>query len=771
MRLWYNEPTPKETKCEELASEEGGVWERWSLPLGNGYFGASYYGYTDLDRIQITENSLCNPYSIPTTIPHTRTNGNFGLSSLAEIHLNFGHDNVTDYERYLDIDRAVAGLRYTAEGVMYERELFTSYPDRILAMKIKANKTGNVSFFVGAEIPYLRDYAIDPNDGFGKRGEVSVNADTITLSGYMNYYEIAFEGQIKVQAPSGRITAEADGIRVEGADEAIILFTCGTNYKLESRVFLESNPKKKLAPYEHPHDAVTKRLITAEKKGYDALLASHLADYENLYRRVTINVGDEASKIPTDKLLSEYKSGVHNRYLETLLFQYGRYLLISSSRQGALPANLQGVWNRFVSAPWSAGYWHNINVQMNYWPSCTANLAETFLAYSDYNQAYMESAKHNADVCIKNNYQTNHTEDGTNGWIIGTGGWPYTIEGFEKINHSGPGTGAFTSLLFWDYYDFTRDKEYLCKVAYPVLRDMSIFLSKTLTACDGKLLTYPSASPEITHNGKYFVTRGCAFDQQMIYENHKRTIEAAEILGINDPVIDKFKAELPLLDPVLIGDSGQVKEFREESKYAEFGEYAHRHVSQLVGMYPGTLINADTKEWIEAAKVTLTERGMGSSGWSRAHRMLLWARAGRGDMAGKIMQSLIHVNIMQNLWDQHAPFQIDGNFGYTASLCEMLLQSQSSCIDLIPALPEGWDNGSFDGLVARGNFVIGCEWCDRTVTKISVKSRAGGKLALRAKNILSAGITVNEMPYNAVFSEADVFRIDTAPGDIIEILL
>ena len=770
MRLWFNEQPPKEESFEELATEEGGIWERWSLPLGNGYFGASYYGYTDVDRIQITENSLCNPYSIPTTIPHTRTNGNLGLSSFAEIFIDFGHTDAERYERFLDLDRAVAGVRYTACGTEFERELFTSYPDRVMAMRIGASKPGKVSFLVRAEIPYLRDHAIDPNDGFGKRGDVTVEDGRITLSGYMNYYEIAFEGQLKVCATGGKLSSEAGGIRVEGADEAVILFSCGTNYKLESRVFLESDPKKKLAPYEHPHEAVTKRINDAEKNGYDNLLLSHLNDYCELYGRVKLTAGEEAPELPTNKLVEEYRSGKQSRYLELLLFQYGRYLLISSSRQGALPANLQGVWNRYVSAPWSAGYWHNINVQMNYWPACISNLAEAFLSYADYNQAYMPSAKQNADRCIKNNYSESYTEDGTNGWIIGTGGWPYLIEGFEKINHSGPGTGAFTSLLFWDYYDYTRDKEFLRNVAYPVLRDMSIFLSKTLTECDGKLLTYPSASPEIIHEGKYFVTRGCAFDQQMIYENHKRTVEAAEILGITDPVIDKFKSELPLLDPVIIGDSGQVKEFREEGRYAEFGEYRHRHVSQLVGMFPGTLINADTKEWIEAAKVTLTERGLGSSGWSNAHRALLWARAGRADMASTLLRSLIKKNIMQNLWDQHPPFQIDGNFGYTAGICEMLLQSHSSSIDLIPALPEEWDNGCFEGLVARGNFVIGCEWQNRTVRRISAKSRVGGVLSIRERGIAGAKITVNGAPYGESLADPNVLKLTTSPGDLVDIV-
>lgn len=772
LKLRYVEEPPRSADgYEQLATEEGTVWERWTLPLGNGYFGASVYGYADTERIQITENSLCNPYSPVTHLPRSRVNGCHGLSSFAEIFLEFGHNSPSAYERYLDIDNAIVGVSYTEDGVRYEREILTSYPDRVLAMRIKADKAGAVSFFARAEIPYLRDYALLEGDGFGKRGEVRCVGDTVILSGVMNYYEIAFEGQMRVINSGGTLTAEDGGIRICGADEAVIFFSCGTNYCLEERVFLEPNPKKKLAPYEHPHAAVEKTLTAAMKKGYAAVKASHLEDYRKLYTRVKLNVGSEGFDVPTVRLLEEHREGKQSRYLETLLFQYGRYLLISSSRQGALPANLQGVWNNFVSSPWSSGYWHNINVQMNYWPSCVANLAETFLSYSNYHTAYKPAAMANADRCVKAIYPQGYTEDGTNGWIIGTGCWPYLVEGFDKINHSGPGTGAFTSLLFWDYYDYTRDKDYLRRVAYPALRDMSVFLSKTLSEVDGKLLICPSASPEIIHNGSYYVTRGCAFDQQMIYENHKRTIEAAEILGISEPVIDKFKEELLRLDPVLIGEDGQIKEFREEQHYGEFGERCHRHVSQLVGMYPGTLINTDTNEWLDAAKVTLTERGMGSSGWSSAHRMCLWARAGRADKAMQIMRLLIGKNIMQNLWDQHPPFQIDGNFGFTAAVCEMLIQSHSSCIDLLPALPDEWADGSFEGLVARGNFVIDCEWKNKTPRRIRVTCRVGGRLSLRQAGIGGATLTLNGTPYKKEDAESNILALDTRIGDVLEILI
>ena len=768
MRLNYASPPPKgDTLYEEHATEEGGIWERWTLPLGCGYFGASVYGYTDTERIQITENSVCNPYASLKTLPRTRTNGCYGLTSLAELFIDTGHTDYDDYERELDIDNAVCRVKYTHGDVRYEREFFTSYPDRVLGMRFSSDMCGGVSFLARAEIPYLRNYAMEEGDGFGRCGEVICTGDTITITGTLNYYDIKFDCQLKIICDGGTLATENGGIRVIGANTATMLFACGTNYRLESRVFTEPDPKKKLAPYPHPHNEVTARIRAASAKGYEKIKESHLKDYKKLYSRVKFKLDFEDSGKYTDELLTDYKNGVESRYLEALLFQYGRYLLISSSRVGALPANLQGVWSTYASSPWSAGYWHNINVQMNYWPACVANVPETFLSYADYNVAYMDAAKESADRCIKKNYTETYTAPGTNGWIIGTGGWPYTVEGFDNINHSGPGTGAFTSLLFWDYYDFTRDKEFLQKIGYPALLGMSIFLSKALRDFDGKLLVDPSASPEIVHNGAYYVTRGCAFDQQMVYESHKRTLEAAQALGICDPFLDLIREQMQRLDPVLIGDSGQIKEFREEGRYGEFGEYTHRHVSQLVGMYPGTVINSTTPDWQRAAKVTLTERAGGSSGWSTAHRACLWARLNCGSECMKLLKNLIKKNILQNLWDHHPPFQIDGNFGYTASVCEMLIQSHEGVIRILPAICDEWKNGSFTGLLARGNFTVDCEWENSKPKTVRIYSNIGGRLSVFAEGIESATVTLNGTAIHTAAQPNSPITFETRPTNTL----
>ncbi len=736
------------------------IWERWSLPLGNGYFSASVFGYSDVDKIQITENSLANPYRSGYKPP-------MGVNSLAEIFIDFGHKDVNNYLRTLSLDDAVATVSYEIDGgVQYKREYFTSYPARLLVMRFSSSKPGGVSLYSSIVAPHLREGLEGDEKGFGKSGHVTVDGNLITLCGRLEYYGVEYEGQMRVMNTGGELFADGDGIRVTGADEVVMLFTCGTNYRLESRVFTEPDPKKKLEPYQHPHGELCHILRHSESRSYDELLVEHLADYRALFGRVSISLDDDCST-PTDLLLEEYKNGKESRYLEALLFQYGRYLLISSSRPGGLPANLQGIWNAHDSSPWSAGYWHNINVQMNYWPSCITNICECFLPYSDYNQAYMAAARKNADDYIAAYRPEKMDEAGKNGWIIGTGGWPYIIEGLGRINHSGPGTGAFTSLLFWDYYDYTRDEGFLRDICYPVLREMSIFFSKILVERDGLMLISPSASPEIQVEGKYYHTEGCAFDQQMVYENYKRTLEAAELLQVDEPLLDVIRSQIDRLEPVIIGKSGQVKEFREEQYYGEIGEYTHRHISQLVGMYPGTIINKSTPEWLKAATVTLTERGDRSTGWAAAHRLCLWTRAGNGKKAHDLIRSMMNNNIMYNLWDTHPPFQIDGNFGYTAGVAEMLLQSQSGFIELLPALPDEWRDGSFTGLVARGNFTVDCTWRDLKVQTARVVSRSDGTLRLFCRELASSSIFKNGEPISVTAEEDGLLELELCTGDEI----
>ena len=627
-KLWYDKPAPNRGNMPmdwpaHWSKVKDHDWEEWSLPLGGGHLGINIFGRTDTERIQVTEVSLANPYPS-------------GVNNFAEVYIDINHPEgeLENYTRDLVLNDATAHVKYTYKGVTYEREYLESYPDAVVAVKFWASEGGKITFDLRAETPYLIPFGTDPfgQEGpFGKTGKVTVNGDTITLSGEMEHFGILYEGQIQVIAQGGSLKSSQDKLTVEAANSAVIILAGGTNYVLGEKAYLAEG-RDKLAGNPHPHERVTANLKNAATLGYEAIRSRHTADYCQYFNRAHVDLGGALSCTPTDQLLANYKAGTHDPYLEELYFQYGRYLLIASSRKGTLPGNLQGLWNQYGIAPWSAGYWHNINIQMNYWPAFTTNLAEMFESYADMNRAFRKLAQRNADeYIVQINNENTHVKyavpmgepgQGKNGWAVGTGGSPYRMGRPAPNGHSGPGTSALTAKMFWDYYDYTRDAKLLEEVSYPVLSGVSDFLSKTVIEKDGLLLAHPSASPEQRHDGVHYQTTGCAFDQQMIYENHRDVIAAAEILGIDDEIVRIAKAQLNKLDPIIIGESGQIKEYREEGKYSEIGDPHHRHISHLVALSPGQAINSDTPEWIEAAKATLNMRGDKSTGWAMAHRLL-----------------------------------------------------------------------------------------------------------------------------------------------------
>ena len=721
LKLRYSRPAP----------DNADGWEKYSMPIGNSHMGGNVFGGVDYERIQITENSCENP------------GGLGGLNSFADIFVRFPHtfEETSNYERGLDIGRALAYVNYEVGGIRIERETFASYPDRAIVGRITASE--EVSYVIELQIPYLTEDEKRP-----KRGAVSSEGDTITMNGVMCVYNVRFNAKIKVYS-DGKITAEDGKLKIDGAKDTYFVFCGATNYELRPEVFLEKDDKKKLRDFD-PSGKTESILEAACAHSYEELKERHVKDHSELFGRVNVNFGE--TDVPdkmTDELLEAYAKGEKSRYLEALYFQYGRYLLIACSRPGCLPATLQGVWNWHDSSPWGSGYWHNINVQMNYWPAFITNIGETFDAYRDFNEAFRPAAEEYARRFIKHTVPERYTDEpGECGWTIGTASYAYTISG--PGGHSGPGTGGLTSKLFWEAYDFTGDKEVLMKTTYPALLSMAKHLTKVVRDYDGLYLSVFSASPEqiIANNWsnpvQYYQTIGCAFDQQMIWENGRDLLRCVDIIGEENlpekdlATIRELREQIDRYDPVQVGWSGQIKEYREEKFYSEVGQYCHRHISQLVGLYPGTLIGSETPAWLDAAMVTLNNRSDDSTGWALAHRHNTWARTGDGNRAYKLYTNLLGTRTLPNLWDTHPPFQIDGNFGGTSGVAEMLLQSHEKFIAPLACIPDDWTTGSFNGLRARGGFVFDVSWKDGCAEQMTVHSDCGNICRIKYQGISAA---------------------------------
>ena len=596
--LWEPEPAPNNGRSQWEATKDSKRpksydrdWERWSYPIGNGYTGVSIFGRTDTERVQITDKTL-----------HNRgIYGKGGLTSFAELFLDFNQDEVKNYRRSLNLNEAIAHVSYEKDGVAYTREYFASYPDNVIVIRLSADQKGALSFTVRPEIPYL---ALKQ-----RKGKITATENLLTLKGSMPLFSCNYEGQIKVVNEGGSVVADAKNgtIKVNKADAVTLLITSGTNYRLSAKTFSNAGAKK-LNPNEFPHEAVATRMQAAHELGFAALKQRHLEDYQNLFGRVSVNLNSMPSAEPTHVLLDNYKAGTANTWLEELMFQYGRYLLISSSREKSLPANLQGAWSQDFYTPWSGGFWHNINVQMNYWGSMSTNLAECFEAYTNFFKAYLPVAREHATDYVRKHNPEQLNEEGDNGWIIGTGANAYHIP--SAGGHSGPGTGGFTAKLLVDYYQFTQDRAYLEEVAFPAMLSLSKFYSKALKPHGELLLVEPSASPEQTTTleqvkgmpghiaGKNYITAGCTFDQGFVWESYADTLALADALGDEDPFLNTIREQITRLDPVLIGADGQIKEYREENHYSDIGQPNHRHISHLCPLFPGTLINSEHADWM-----------------------------------------------------------------------------------------------------------------------------------------------------------------------------
>jgi len=614
----------------------------------------------------------------------------------------------------------------------------------------------------------------------------------------MVYYDIDFLGLYKVYTNGGTVKAstaehtytDAEGysytdtngtIKVENATSAYIVVTLGTDYQLTSETFTSESELNNclkdagMAPYttvkptynttlddtrvkvQGEMDAVDDILSGKTfEQGYKVLKDRHILDHSGLFGRNTVdfNCNPADFELTTDELLENYKNDSGSTYLELLLYQYGRYMLIASSRPGTLPAHLQGVWNTYNNPPWACNYTHNINVQMNYWPAFSTNLAETFDAYIEYNKAYMEAAERWADLAvIWQGFSSKYDADGGNGWVVGHFADPYRV-----TYDSSPGNLGFTTQLLWEYYAFTQDKETLAEFIYPALYSAAQFITKMVELDEnGKYLVAKCDSPEQFVNGTWYYTSGTTYAQSFSYQNNYNLLLAAKELGIDltdnevlskqeNAVLKTVLEQIDKYDPILVGLSGQVKEFREEGYYGELGEWKHRHIAHLVSIFPANIINSNTPAWIDASKVALTERGVESGvGWSAADKLCMWARTKDGDTGHYIIENLLKSCIVSNLWDVHMAvsknvFQIDGNFGATAGIAELLLQSDAGYIEPLAALPSAWSTGSYTGLVARGNFEVSASWENSLAKSINVLSRSGGRVAISYPSITGATV-------------------------------
>lgn len=744
LHLWYDESAPDNNKG----------WINNSIPMGNGYMGVNVFGGAKTERIQITENSLYDAVG-PKGLRRT------GLNNFAEVYIDFGHNNPSQYSRGLNLNEGTSNVNYEYQGVKYSREYFTSYPDKVLVIRLSASKAGALSFTLRPTIPYLNE---------AKSGAVTAKSDTIALAGVMKHYNIQFEGQFKVIPQGGTMNTNGShsqgSISVSNADSALIVVAVGTNYQFDSQVFLTQDDSKKLDGFPHPHKKVSTYIADASAKSYKQLLANHQADYSEIFNRVNVDLGATVPKITTDKLVDAYPNGKSSLYLEELAFQFGRYMLMCSSRPGTLPPNLQGIWNVYDRPPWASQYLHDTNMQMAYAPVFSANMPELFESYVSYFKSYMPRQKLYANQYIKEFNPSQLDKKGDNGWSGPFWTNPYNVPGKSKV--AGFGTGAWIAQMFWDYYDFMRDEKLLAETVYPIMYEQANFTSRFVQDIDGALLAKPSSSPE----QKTRDTIGTTFDQQMFYENHHNTLKAAEILGRSDSRLSLYERQLPLLDPIQIGKSGHIKEFRQEEFYGDFGNYdpLHRHASMVLGLYPGQLVNDKTPAWLDAAQVSLEKRTRVSHiGWARAERIAMLARLHDGEEAYAYYKDFIGGNLMHNLFNDHRGdplFQADGNYGVTAGVAEMLLQSQDHVISPLVAIPSAWASGSYSGLLARGNFEVSAEWTNSHINKLEVLSKAGGLLEIRYPELANAEIKTSKgKPVKFKAQGTDKVSIQSVKGE------